>query len=155
MFQTPPLVLHSFGKMFMVLYGVFKVASHIATPTLSLSPQTYFLSGPPLWLRGNIFASHLVGPASIPGRVNFPGWRFFWVFSSTVWQMSGKLRLHPSLDVIGYHNHKKSFITGTNVLRCWHALKCQHFLSVNGIWLKSYCMCFVKSLHKNEQSVEN
>ena len=26
---------------------------------------------PPLWSRGNVFASHPVGPGSIPGWVNF------------------------------------------------------------------------------------
>ena len=47
------------------------------------------------WLRDNIVASHLAGPGSIPGRVSF-----LRCFSSTVRQMSGKLR-PPS--ILGYH----------------------------------------------------
>ena len=77
---------------------------------------------PPLWSRGNIVASHPANPCSIPGRVRVPGWGF----SSTVRQMSGKLRLHLSPDIIGHHNHHKSFHTGANYLRCWRALKRIH-----------------------------
>ena len=65
---------------------------------------------PPLWWRDSTVASHLAGRGLIPGRVNFPGWGF----SSTVWQMSGKFSPHSSLDIIGHHNHKKLYITGTN-----------------------------------------
>ena len=60
---------------------------------------------PPLWSRGNIVASHLAGPDSIPSRVSFCGWGFFRGFSSIVRQMSGKPRPHPSPDIIGHHNH--------------------------------------------------
>ena len=37
--------------------------------------------------------------------------------------MSGKLAPHLSPDIIGHHNHKKSFHTGANDLWCWRALK--------------------------------
>ena len=77
----------------------------------------------PLWTRCNIVASHLVGPSSILGRINFPGWDFFSFFSSTVRQMSGKLRLHPSPDFIGHHNHKKSITKDAYDLWGCRALK--------------------------------
>ena len=77
---------------------------------------------PPQWSRGNIVASHLAGPGSIPGRVSFPGWGFFLGFSSAVRRMSGKRRLHPSPDNIGHHNHKKAFHTDANDLWCRHVL---------------------------------
>ena len=77
---------------------------------------------PPLWSRGKIIASHLAGSGSIPDRVSFPGWGFLRGFSSTIRQMSGKLRPQPSPDIIGHHNHQKSFHTGANDLRCWRAL---------------------------------
>ena len=76
-----------------------------------------------LWSMDNIIASHLAGLGSIPGLVSFPGWGFFWGYSSTVRQMSGKLRPHPPLDIIGHHNNQKPFITGANDLRCWCTLK--------------------------------
>ena len=62
---------------------------------------------PPQWSRGNMVASHLAGLGSIPSQVNFPGWGFFWGFSSTIRQMSGKLGPQTSLEIIGHHNHKK------------------------------------------------
>ena len=65
----------------------------------------HFIS-PPLWSRGNIVASHLADPGSIPDRVNFPDWGFFRCFSSTVRQISGKLRPQPSPVIIDHH-HKK------------------------------------------------
>ena len=77
---------------------------------------------PPLWSRVNIVASHLAGPGSIPDRVS-SGWGSFWGFSSSEKQMSGKLRPHPSPDIIGHHNLQKSFHTGANDLRCRPALK--------------------------------
>ena len=61
---------------------------------------------PPLLSRGNIIASHLVGLGLTPDQVSFPNWGFFWGFSSTIRQMSGKLRPHLSPDIIGYHNNK-------------------------------------------------
>ena len=69
------------------------------------------------WSRGNIKRVRFD-----PGRVSFSSWGFFRGFSSTVRQMSGKSRPHPSPDNIGHHNHKY-FITGANDLRCWRALK--------------------------------
>ena len=33
----------------------------------------FFSKRPPLWSKGNIVASHLAGPGSIPSRVSFPG----------------------------------------------------------------------------------
>ena len=54
----------------------------------------------------------LTFPGFDPGRVSFPCWGFRG-FSSTVRQMSGKLRPHPSPDIIGYHNHQKSLFTDT------------------------------------------
>ena len=53
---------------------------------------------PRLWSRGNIVASHLAGPSSIPGRVSFPGWGF----SSTLRQMTEKRRRHQSSYIIGH-----------------------------------------------------
>ena len=64
---------------------------------------------PPLWSRGNIVASHLAYPGSIPGHVSFPGWGFSRSFSSTIRQMSGNVRPNPSSDITDHHNHKKSF----------------------------------------------
>ena len=69
--------------------------------------------------------------------------RFFWGFSSTVRQMSGKLSPHPSPDTIGHHNHHRSFHTGANDLRCRRALKpkctyvtvCVIFNSVNVLYV--------------------
>ena len=52
---------------------------------------------PQLWSRGNIIASHLAGPGSIPAQVSFPGWGFsstamdvigFFFFLSKVWELS-------------------------------------------------------------------
>ena len=74
---------------------------------------------PLLWSRGNIVVFRLAGPGSIPSWASFPGWGF----SSIVRQMSGKFSSHPSLDIIGHHNHQKSFITGANDLWCWLTLK--------------------------------
>ena len=54
---------------------------------------------------------------------SFSGWDFFWAFTSVVRQMSRKFRPHPLPDIISYHNHQKSFITGTNDRWCWDALK--------------------------------
>ena len=50
--------------------------------------------------RGNIVASHLAAPGSIPGRINFPGWRFFRGFPSTARQMPGKRKPYASTDII-------------------------------------------------------
>ena len=66
---------------------------------------------------------HAAGPGSIPGRDKFPVWGFFRGFSSPLRQMSRNFRPRRSPDIIGQHNHKKSFITGANDLRCWSALK--------------------------------
>ena len=45
---------------------------------ISISPRSFYLcTWSPLWSRGNIFASHIAGQGSIPGRVSFPGWSFF------------------------------------------------------------------------------
>ena len=83
--------------------------------TLSLRPRPTLFSWPLVF--------HLVGPGSIPSQVSFPGWGFFQGFSSTVRQMLGKLRPHPSPNIIGHHNHKKSFLAGDNVLWSRRALK--------------------------------
>ena len=64
----------------------------------------------------NFVSSHLAGKDSIPNRASFPDLGFFCSFSSTVRQLSGKLRSHPSPDIIDHHSHKKSFITGANDL---------------------------------------
>ena len=79
-----------------------------------------------LLLRHRIFtyvtwrAAHDLG--SITSRITCPGWGLFGVFSSTVIQISGKLRPQPSPDITGHHNHENSFIAGGNDLRCWRAL---------------------------------
>ena len=52
----------------------------------------------------------------------FPG------FSSPVRQMSGSFRPPRSPNAFGYHYHPYSFITGTNDLRCWRALKHQIYI---------------------------
>ena len=77
-------------------------------------------------VRSNIVSSHLAGPGSIPGGVSFSDWGFLRGFSSSVRQMSGKLRPHLSPDIIGYHNHHKSFHTGANDLLCWRTFKKKH-----------------------------
>ena len=80
----------------------------------------------PLWPRVNIVASHLADPVRflvwsvLPVEV-FPG--VFRRFSSTVRQMSGKYRPHPTPDIIGHNNLKTSFITGASDLWCWRILK--------------------------------
>ena len=52
---------------------------------------------PPLWPRGNVDTSHVVGSGSIPGG------GFFQRFSSTVWQMSGNLgHIRPRVSY-GHH----------------------------------------------------
>ena len=73
-------------------------------------------------------------------------------FSSAVRQMSGKLRPQSSPDIIGIHNHKKSFITGVSDMRCWRAPKPHtvllvlkllttqiSFCALFNIILKNYC----------------
>ena len=50
-----------------------------------------------------IVVPHIVSPVSITGLVSFSGWGFLWEFSSTVRQMLGKLRPHPSPSIIGHH----------------------------------------------------
>ena len=76
----------------------------------------------PLRSRGNIVASPS-GSGYDPRPDQFYWLSFFRGFSSTVIQVSGKRGSHPSPDIIGHHNHQKSFIADTNDLRCWHALK--------------------------------
>ena len=65
-----------------------------------------------LWSRGNIVASHLAGPGSIPVRVSLPGFGFFPGFSTTLRQISenlGPIHLRISLAIT---KHKKSFHMG-------------------------------------------
>ena len=68
------------------------------------------------------------GPGSIPGRDKFPGCFFFRGFSSPVRQMSGNFRPPRSPNITCHHYHPYSFITGTNDLRCWRALKPQIYI---------------------------
>ena len=116
-------------------------------PPLSPSPQQHNLSSvfsilrlTTLWSRGNIVASHLVGLGSIPGRVSFPGWRFVWGFPSTVRQMSGNLRPHPSqisLAIIIIKNH---FVMDVNDLWCLHGLKLHIYTRLFYCWRRSQCL---------------
>ena len=76
---------------------------------------------------GSMCACHAAGLGSISDWDKFPGWGFFRGFSSPVRQMSGSFRPQGPRISYGhhYHHHSSSFITGTNDLRCWRALKPQ------------------------------
>ena len=84
----------------------------------------------PLWPRDDTVASHLAGPGSIPGRINFPDWVFSGVFLQPLDKCREKLRPQPSPFIFG---HQKSFITGANDLRCWRALK-HKLIRIDGGW---------------------
>ena len=65
------------------------------------------ITWPLLWSRGNIVASHVAGPGSIPCRVNFLVEVSFRGFPSTVRQMSGNLgHIRPRLSY-GHHISSK------------------------------------------------
>ena len=80
------------------------------------------LADSPLWSRDSIVATRLEGLSSIPCRVNFPGWGFSGVFLNCKTNI-GKLRPHPSSDIIDQHNHHMSFHMGASNFRCRRALK--------------------------------
>ena len=46
----------------------------------SYKPRFHRPCTPPLWLRGNIIASHLADPGSILGPISFLGLSFYWIF---------------------------------------------------------------------------
>ena len=76
------------------------------------------LAGSPLWSRGNIMASHAVGPGSILGLVSFLVKGFFRGFPSTVRQMSGNL---------GHNRPRLSY--GHHIIRLWTATVSYHSCS--------------------------
>ena len=83
---------------------------------------THHIAEPPLWLRDNIAAYHLVGLGLRPGQVNFPGWGFFPGFFLNHMTNVRNLRPHPSPDTTGHLKDQIPFIIGANDLR-WHAQK--------------------------------
>ena len=68
----------------------------------------------PLRSRDNIVASHLAGPDSNPGWINFPGWGFFQGFSLTVIQYKCRENLvripFSILGIIGHRHHHQSVL---------------------------------------------
>ena len=86
---------------------------------------------------GSMRACRAAGPGSIPGRDKFPGWGFRG-FSSPVRQMSGSFRPQGPRISFGHHNHPLSFITVSNDLRCWRALKPSIYIHIQWVYCTTW-----------------
>ena len=76
------------------------------------------------------------GPRFNPRLCQFSCLRFFLDFSSTVRQMLGKLRPHPSLDIITHHNHQSwpQWFSGYHTC---HLIRVSGFKLGQGRWIFS------------------
>ena len=91
---------------------------------------------------GTMRVCHAAGPGSIPGRDKFPGWGFFWGFSSLVRQMSGRFRPPKvskyHLAIIFIHNHSLRTPMTWDVDAPWN-LKYTYIYIY--IYTYTYCEC--------------
>ena len=69
-FQIPLRIWKYFGSNYVLEFLRIPIMQR------SYKPRFHRLYAPPLWLRGNIIASHLADPGSILGPINFLGLNF-------------------------------------------------------------------------------